>query len=644
MATLTLTKDQKSRLVAYLQEQLPLADSEMSPIIDKWRECVDRYEAKTVTKDFPWPGCSNVHVPLVPITIDAIKARIQNAIWAQPDQVFTATPLTEDPIGLGIINPTTLEEMTWRDLCDQLEKYYNYEISPAGTVDFFGFVDRAIDELLLTGTVVASTTWEQTIEQVGETSQPVFDSFLPQVLPSENVRVPSNYPTLSRIPWFSRRYVLRPSEIRQRIDSHEWDKRAIKAFLESNPAPAEISPLNEEQASILMLNISGEFKTGDVWLSETWMRFDLDGNGIERQIVVDHSLKDPNHIFRVIDWPYDNRLLPFFKTTYINRREQFWGMGVAERIENLDEALSASFNQMMDNVTVANTRVWSVNKNTSAMQGLDTIFPGMKVPRDEKDDILPLQCGEVYPSIFEGITLIRDYAERLSKLTDYNLGRESSVLGKQSTATTTLALLQESGQYFDNINRNFRLSFLNPIAQQWLDLLCQYHPAERLRLILGNMADPVIQVLSAFPATILRKRLAVKIAFSNTAATRELARQEEIQKLQALQQYYQGLLSLANLRLANPILAPLVDSIAKDSQFHISRLLDTYGESRTPTSIPPWTQLIAQGAQIAATLPPPTGPIGPNGSSSPSGMESGPEGTPENQGGAPAEPTEETPS
>lgn len=627
MQTVILTKERKDLLGSYLSEQLSRAQTDIEGHISKWRECVDRYEAKATTKTFPWKGCSNVHIPLVPITIDAIKARIQNAIWAQPDQIITCSPFTEEAIP-GLLNPETGAELTWRDVCDSLERYFNYEISPSGTVDFFSFIDRAIDELLLFGTVIAKATWEVQSESIGGQLTPIFDSFLPQVLPCENIRIPNGYPDLRRIPWISHRYVLRPSEIRARVQSHGWSQKAVTAFLNSSPPPAELGPIEEEQTSLTFSTAGTSFSTNDTWLAETWLRYDF-GDGLEQRIVVDHALSDPKHIFRVISWPYENQQLPFFRSTYINRRGSFWAMGVAERIESLDEALSSSFNQMMDNVTIANTRVWSVNQDSRAMQALESIAPGQKIPRMEKDDILPLQAGEVYPSIFEGITLIRDYAERLSKLTDYNLGRESSVLGKQSTATTTLALLQESGQYFDNINRNFRLAFLNPIMQQWLDFLAQFQPLARIRMILGPMAEPVIQALSVTPPGQLRKRISIRIAFSNTAATRELARQEEIQKLQALQQYYQGLISLAQLRMTQPLLSPLVDSIARDSQYHITRLLDTYGEARTPSSIPPWDKLLTEGANLATQQPV---PVGPDGSPIPSGMETPPGGVEEEEG------------
>jgi len=46
-----------------------------------------KFRPKTEKKDFPWPGASNVVVPLVKITIDAVVARLQKAIMGTPDLV-----------------------------------------------------------------------------------------------------------------------------------------------------------------------------------------------------------------------------------------------------------------------------------------------------------------------------------------------------------------------------------------------------------------------------------------------------------------------------------------------------------------------------------------------------------------------------
>lgn len=591
-----LTESRRDRLSKYLKEQFEKADGAFDAYRLKWDECLARHEAKSVATNFPWKGACSVHLPFVAITVDAVKAKLKNGLLAQPDRMIVGEPLSEETIP-GFLTPSG-EPVTWRFIAEQLERYMDWEISPNGDVDLYNFIDDSLDEALIFGNCVGKTVWsvEGDIDPESNQSMVSYDNVRFISVPIETIRIPTGYYSLENIPWISQVYRLRPAEVRMRIQTHGWSKAEIIKFLGGQLPEAELSSLEEKYDDILQsISIPSN---EEVDICETWMRFDLDGNGKELKILVDHLKSDPSVIFRVQQWPYENGKLPFYKFGYIKRRKQFWNKGIAEQVEQIDEALTTVFRQMVDNVTIANTRVWLVNANSEAMRHLDLIYPGKKVPCTDPKDILPLQMGEVYPSIFELLNITRDYGERVTKLTDYNLGRESQALGKQGTATTTLALLQESGQFYEDVNRTFRLEYINEGLQRWVDLIVQSQPAERMKLVLGANAESVCAVLSYLTPSDLRKRIAIRIAFSNTAASRELARQEEQAKLGSLTNFYSGLLSLAQTRMANPALSPLVDSIARDAQFHMKKFMSSYGELSSPTTIPSWDLLVQQMEKI----------------------------------------------
>jgi hypothetical protein len=586
-----LTDKRRERLVKAIRETQESILNGRQDRERKWQEFIQRYEARTEPKSFPWKGASSLHVPMVRISVDSIKARIMNALFAQ-ERVVTVEPLSEEPIP-GTENPRTGEPLTWRDVADMAEQYINYEISPAGAVDFHAFVDDLLDEVLLLGTAIPKATWEmrkirRPLGNGSYVDNVVYDNVRFDVPPLENIYFPPHYDTFDRIPYVTHTYLARPSELLQRTD---WNVDKVRDFLSAKVGVAEISPIEEAQDRSEGVGTQTFYHDEEQWIAETWLRFDIDGSGKEIPLVIDHAWDDPSYIFRVVEWPYEHGELPFTPIRYIKRRKRLYGMGVPESLESLDEGLSTAVNQMIDNVTVANTRVWSVKSDADAMQALQTLWPNKRIPRDEVDDIVPMQAGEVYPSIFEVQNILRDYSERTVKLSDYNLGRESTALGSQGTATSTLALIQEGNQYFDNITRDVRVG-INHMLQQWMDLLAQQKPIDRVRHVLGDLGQPFLGALM-LPQGDLRSRIAIRISFSSTAATRELARQEEIAKWQVMYQYWQGMIQLAQLRFVgpgvqSPALANLLDQIADGSSFYMKKLLEAFGESRTSIKLPSW--------------------------------------------------------
>lgn len=618
---LTLTPAQHDRLRSFLADQIIQAENERESLEDMMSEAIDRYEAKAKPKNFPWPGACSIHIPLVAIAQDSIKARMMNSLFGS-ERIINGVPLMEEEIP-GAIDPVTGRQITWRTMAEWMEQYLQFETSPAGDIDLKAFVEDWLDEVLSFGTGVVKICWETITEQEvleDGTTRALgvsYDNVRLIVIPRENFLFPSGYDSLTRIPWVSHRYSLRPSEIRTLADSDPtWISDNVKSFLTANVHPkSDKTDVDQDQIATLGLNEDSFYNTSEIWLYETWARVDVDGKGTELKLVITHTAPSdgPITVLRVIGWPYSSKRLPFVVGRYIKRRKRLDGMGIPERLASLDEGLSTSVCQTIDNVSIANTRFWKVDRNSEAAKQLDRIYPGAKVLVDNQTDVQPEQMGEIYPSAFEVGNLIRDYAERTIKLSDYNLGRESQALGEQSTATATLALLQESGQYFDSITRDFRYA-LNEVLQLWMDLIVQNKPIARVSKILGQRAEPFLLALT-LPHGDLRSRIGLRIAFSSSAATRELARQEEQAKLGLLKEYYASLFQLTQTALEMPPLIPLVMAVAADAELRVKKLLEAYGDSYTSSTLPSLTTILpgvmsAQQQLLALQPPAPPQPEG----------------------------------
>ena len=607
---MNLPPTQKQRLINYNREQDEDALKKMSGREEKVAKAIERWEAKPRRRSWPLgPRSSSLHVPLVAIIQDSIKAHILNASFGQDDDI-ECQPLTDAK--LEIPDPETGQILSWTDLSQQLEEYHLFEASTAGQVPVRRYLEAMFDEGVTTGTAFPKAFWDRRVERtispdgsiLGE--QEVFNNFKITVGGLEDHFFPSGYDSLENIPWFAQRFLLRPSEMVARIDSHGWDKGEVYRYLRENNLMgvvgvegAEARDVDKQTSDLIGEPTDLNYLNVEQWIVEKWMRFALDGMR-EVKILVEYPLDDPSFIFRCIPWPYDHGMMPFVTPfCYIKRRKRLLGMGAAERLESLDDGISAVVNQIIDAGTVANVPVWSVDETVEGIRDFRDLFPGAMIKRgDDHNAIVPLKMGGVGPDLFEGYNILRDISERVGKVTDYNLGRESSVLGRQSTATSTLSLLQQTGSYYDAIRRNLDAS-ANECTQIWLDLIVQQKPLDRIAQVLGPKRAQYLLAALSLPFGQLRKRVAVRIALSSTSSSRELQRQEEMAKFQILKMYYESLMQLADARIMTPWKAPLVDAIATSADVEMRKLLETFGDRTTADTLPKWITFKAAFDQAA---------------------------------------------
>ena len=587
---MNLSGQRKDRLITFLKDSFDDTLPKIQNRHERIKEWEARWTAKSRSKDYPWPGCSSIQLPIVATIKDAIDSRILNALLGS-NRDLNVEPYIDEAIP-GMVN-TSGQPLKWRSVAEALETYLLFELSDAGQVPFRQYLNRLVDEVTMTGTGNSKISWMTRIEREATPTGKFLDvakfsNVEFRCVPLENMIFPAFYDSFERIPFVAERYLMRPSEMLQAVDSHGWDTKEVRRYLrEQGDSTADPLTIDEDSE-----NFGGQqFSGREHWMAETWVRVPLDDEDMGREVklVIDHPLQHPEYVFRVMAWPYDHGMLPFpDPARYIFRRGRLLGMGIPERASELDDALSTTANQIIDNSHLGNTNVWSVNETARGLRQLSTLRPGQVVKRgDDPNDIIPLKMGSVSPDIFEAFNILRDQLERVTKVSDYNLGRESSAMGQQGTATATLALLQESGQYFDTIARGIR-SHVNEGLQMWLDLLVQNQPLERVSSILGRQEAELVLGALNLPSGDLRRRLGIKVAFSNTAATRELARQEEMAKWQIVDGWYRSLIEAAQLRLQVEPIAPLIDDVARNSEMRMRKLLEAWGEDYNTNDLPNW--------------------------------------------------------
>ena len=179
MANLKLTEARVTRVARYLSEQFGVIEPARRSRSDRIRSYVARYEAKTTAKNFPFRGASNVHIPLVAEIVDSIKARITNALRAQPDAfVEVQAPIGGDEEIPGLVDPATGRPATWRLIAELFEEYLLFEIGSAGQINMLSALDTFIDDMLMNGTGWLVPIWATDVEMVfPEGAERVWNAF-----------------------------------------------------------------------------------------------------------------------------------------------------------------------------------------------------------------------------------------------------------------------------------------------------------------------------------------------------------------------------------------------------------------------------------------------------------------------------------
>lgn len=591
---------QKSIIERFLVHQIEVSEPYVDARMKVVSSAIRQWEALTTKKTYPWPGASNLRAPIEAIVRDSISARMLNALQAT-DRDINVQPLMDKD--LPIPDPRDPKRpISWRSVGEILESYYCIEASEDGAFDFRQFQTDLVGESTLTGTGISKWYWhrESYRDNIGGPDILSEGNIRAEVIKVENFVFTPGYSTLERIPFVGEKYKLRPSEMIQNIDALGWTRAEVLGYLDKhgkdNAEPNETDVVQAEtQGEPSLMYTHKEQNICDAWVRIAFgpkeEGEDFGTRGKEVRLFVQFAYDDPSFIFRVSPWLYDHGNTPYPQPApYIQRRDSMLGMGICERAKMLATGLTTVLNQIVDGSTLANVPVFSVNENVRGLRNLTSVYPGKLIHRgDDPNNFKPEKLGAIGPDIFQAFTILRTLIEQLTKVSDFNLGRESSVTGKSGTATMGLALMAESGQYFDNINRGHR-KHMNGGLNRWQALVVQNAPIRRIRSLLGREEAEIIRAVLRLPVRAVADRLRVKVAFSNTAASRELSRQEEMAKWQILQAYYTLLIEMSKLLLENPALKPLLDEIALSADLKMRALLETFGEDFSTNKLPMWNE------------------------------------------------------
>jgi len=399
-------------------------------------------------KNTPWPGASNVCIPMLATASNQFHGRAYQSIFAAPG-IVRALPVGQNDIKRA---KNVQNFMNWQT-AHQMEEYEEV-------------FDRTLQFLSVNGTTFKKLYYSKSL------GRPVSEyiSALDLVLP----------------------YGTRTMETARRKTHRLWrfydeilerEEEGIYVLPDDFPeAPAKEDESTLSETAEAAEGVSQAKKTEHPHLIlETHKKLKLDGK-MKPYTITSHY--DTQEVVRLTERSIDNKELHYFiDYHFLPNPEGFYSFGFGHFLEPLIEMANTAFNQIFDAGRISNQPFGFYGRRAGIKARKIKLHPGLMTEVEDAKQIYFPNMQRVDQVLFMVLGLIQQYIEQLTSTSDYIQGRESKGT-KTPTAHGTLAIIEQGLITFavmtKRIFRSLRteLRYLMQIDQLFLPKSLQYRIME----------------------------------------------------------------------------------------------------------------------------------------------------------------------
>ncbi len=548
----------KQAFLEWIQLELSNTIGDRADLEREWENRILQWRAKLTEDelDFPYPGASNYELPLTAIHSDPVYADMMQSLHA-PEDYWSATAKRQDRVDFASALRRGMTALDTRFL--KMRRVNS----------------KALLDNIVLGTAVYKNNWRS--ERVGKRryrpdgsserrivsiSQPLIEH-----IPIQRVFFPAyawstDFDAQGGTRWIAQEFRFNEEEFdRYKGGSAElpgWDKEAAdmvsKHFVDENE---KIRRQTQEDDKFVA------FEELHAKVYEVWARFDVAGDGVWEDIVVQLH-RDGPWMLRGVYFPNSHGKHAFHFTNYLPGMG-ILGIGMAEVDEWAQEASTDLLNAQIDNARLANTRMYKAPLGANFQQG-SAIYPGKVWYLGPDEDVGEVRLSELYPSGFTLLQNLMQFSELRSGVSELRQGNLSG-LPSRTPATSLLSILREGNKRFDMIHANFRdvhgemgLRMMQNVAQRaqedpqgWLAFFAQ--------AIGETDAAKILEVLTSAEVDEIEEAFGISVTATSAQVNKEVEKQSFIGMLQITQQIYQALVQTAILMAQVP--DPIVQETAK---------------------------------------------------------------------------------
>lgn len=413
-----VTGDNLEMLTDYLKGEYDTAKSEMDPRnqkLIKWRKNMEAIAADA-PKNNPFKGSSNVTIPVTQMITQSLVAKVLGSFDAR-EPLWDIQSLRSDEADVKRFKT--------------VGKYLNLLAKSPTDLNMEQALQDLVYETVLSGGSFPKVTWtieKWRVKTGADSDQEIVLHDGPEVIvmPLEKVKYRRGIGKISRLPWIAIDTPLTEVELRKRVSDGIYPIDAVEIIIgDKRTSPDEL----EEQAQRAETFDSGE-TTPLYDISEFWVYWDIDGSGVPVDLFI--TMHVPSGT--VLKQQYNMiGMRSIVNSKFVHRPNSLTGRGTGQMTESSQDEVTSIHNMRNDNMKIANMKMFAV-KRTGAFKNKEEIYPGKTIVVDNpREDFIPIQMGEVYPSSLQAENQSMSYAQRAVGLSDTQMGFADQTMKSRDT-------------------------------------------------------------------------------------------------------------------------------------------------------------------------------------------------------------------
>lgn len=577
-------------LMEYLRHEIFQAEGERRPLEEKWYKyhrdyrCIPEFERK----EFPFWGASNLVLPVIATDVDTIFSRLMGILFG-PENLWSCRALNDTMVDYA---PRLEEFLTW---------------AQHNELGVYNAVADWILEICKLGTGVLKQRYRREMKNVyqfRETPQGILEQFRMMLVKDHpevghvslwDFLLPAYATEIQSSPWVAERIGLTWAQLQQRFRAgiYQGGER-LSAWRNQDKGHWLLTEM--QRMDRFVPGLGDRF---DLW--EVWLDYDISGIGEPQALVC--TIHIPSLTYLRIDYnPFFNQEKPYSSARYLRVEKRFYGIGLAEMLEQFQEENSTIHNQRIDNSTLANSTMFKGRKNIGIRQD-EPVWPGRWFLLDNLDDVQPMPMGQRYDSTVPYEQMNLQYAARRTGVNDYITGEFSPAMG-YSTASVGVQQLRESAKRFDQTIREIRVA-LSETGTRVVELYQQFNQNGKEFLAMGPQDGQLLHAVLQFPLELIRNSVGIEVTATSAAFNKEVEIRTNTLIMQMVMQFYQQAMTALsyylNPQLPQPIRLMALN-MAQSGNVLLRRILDNYGVQDVNQLVPEMQEILNGGQQQLSSL------------------------------------------
>lgn len=394
-------------------------------------------------KSFPWAGCANIAFPLITIAALQFHSRAYPTLLSGTD-IVRCRVIGDDPAGEKTARATRIStHMSWQVLEEDSswengQDHLLINLGIVGTNFKKGYFDpgkgHQVSELVLAQDLVVNY-WTKSLQDCPRKTH-VISMFRNQVY--ERI-LRKTFRDVREEAWYSVAPPVTADASKARTDNRQG--------IVQPAAPDEASPFQLlEQHVDMDLDDDGYAEPYIITVEQTSQTVLRIVTGFDEESAIERTMQ--GDIIKI------QRLEYFTKYTFIPSPDGgFYDVGFGVLLGPLNESVNSLINQLMDAGTMAVAAGGFLGRGAKIRGGVYTFAP-LEWKRvdssgeDLKKSIVPLEVREPSAVLFQLLSLLINYVNRIAGTTDPMVGENP---GQNTTAETMRTMIQEGSKIYSAI-------------------------------------------------------------------------------------------------------------------------------------------------------------------------------------------------